>query len=133
MRSAGLPTVSAPKRFCGTDLDLVSHLKAIQDARMRRGERIQAWYLLLVAVLGILCKCENLLDVEHFAQRHHVVLNEAHGLGVKYPLSDSTFRYFIMQKEVTGVDAAISDWTITSAQSAAGKTLNPIQRNGSRE
>ncbi|MBD1194575.1 MAG: hypothetical protein H9532_10655 [Vulcanococcus sp. Clear-D1] len=100
---------------------------------MRRGERIQAWYLLLVAVLGILCKCENLLDVEHFAQRHHVVLNEAHGLGVKYPLSDSTFRYFIMQKEVTGVDAAISDWTITIAQSAAGKTLNPIQRNGSRE
>ena len=37
-----------------TDLDLISFLKAIPDARMRRGVRIPAWYLLLVAVLGIL-------------------------------------------------------------------------------
>jgi len=36
-----------------TDLDLISFLKAIPDARMRRGIRIPAWYLLLVAVLGI--------------------------------------------------------------------------------
>ena len=34
-----------------TDLDLISYLKAIPDARMRRGVRIPAWYLLLVAVL----------------------------------------------------------------------------------
>jgi hypothetical protein len=31
-----------------TDLDLISFLKAIPDARMRRGIRIPAWYLLLV-------------------------------------------------------------------------------------
>ena len=36
-----------------TDLDLISYLKAIPVARMRRGVRIPAWYLLLVAVLGI--------------------------------------------------------------------------------
>ena len=36
-----------------TDLDLISYLKAIPDARKRRGVRIPAWYLLLVAVLGI--------------------------------------------------------------------------------
>jgi len=35
-----------------TDLDLISFLLAIPDARMRRGIRIPAWYLLLVAVLG---------------------------------------------------------------------------------
>ena len=40
-----------------TDLDLISFLKAIPDARMRRGIRIPAWYLLLVAVLGILSRC----------------------------------------------------------------------------
>ena len=34
-----------------TDLDLISFLKAIPDVRMRRGVRIPAWYLLLVAVL----------------------------------------------------------------------------------
>ena len=53
-----------------TDLDLISYLKAIPDARMRRGVRIPAWYLLLVAVLGILSKCESLRDLERFARRH---------------------------------------------------------------
>jgi hypothetical protein len=36
-----------------TDLDLISFLRAIPDTRMRRGIRIPAWYLLLVALLGI--------------------------------------------------------------------------------
>jgi hypothetical protein len=48
-------TASAP-----TDLDLISFLQAIPDARMRRGVRIPAWYLLLVAVLGILSRCQSL-------------------------------------------------------------------------
>ena len=46
-----------------TDLDLISFLKAIPDTRMRRGNRIPAWYLLLVAVLGILRKCQSLRDL----------------------------------------------------------------------
>jgi hypothetical protein len=41
-----------------TDLDLISYLKAIPDVRMRRGVRIPAWYLLLVAVLGIMSGCQ---------------------------------------------------------------------------
>jgi len=32
-----------------TDLELIRYLKAIPDARIRRGVRIPAWYLLLVA------------------------------------------------------------------------------------
>ena len=51
------------------DLDLISYLKAIPDARMRRGARIPAWYLLLVAVLGILSRCQSLRDLERFAIR----------------------------------------------------------------
>lgn len=47
-----------------TDLDLISHLKAIPDAQMRRGVRTPAWYLLLVAVLGILSGCQSLRDLE---------------------------------------------------------------------
>jgi hypothetical protein len=62
-----------------TDLDLISFLKAIPDTRMRRGIRIPAWYLLLVAVLGILSKCESLRDLERFARRHHAVLTESLG------------------------------------------------------
>ena len=46
-----------------TDLDLISFLKVIPDARMRRGVRIPAWYLLLVAVLGILSRCQILRDL----------------------------------------------------------------------
>jgi hypothetical protein len=46
-----------------TDLDLISDLKAIPDARMRRRVRIPAWYLLLVAVLGSLSLCQSLRDL----------------------------------------------------------------------
>jgi hypothetical protein len=59
-----------------TDLDLISYLRSIPDARMRRGVRFPAWYLLLVAVLGILSGCQSLRDLERFAIRHHAVLTE---------------------------------------------------------
>ncbi len=103
-----------------TDLDLISFLKAIPDARMRRGLRIPAWYLLLVAVLGILSKCESLRDLERFARRHHAVLNEALGLELKRPPSDSAFRYFFLQVDVAAVCAAIRDWTIAQIPGGAG-------------
>jgi hypothetical protein len=73
-----------------TDLDLISYLKAIPDARMRRGVRIPAWYLLLVAVLGILSKCEGLRDLERFARRHHGVLT----CPASTPLADALARRF---------------------------------------
>jgi hypothetical protein len=43
--------------FSPTDLDLISFLQAIPDACMRRGVRIQAWYLFLVAVPETLSPC----------------------------------------------------------------------------
>jgi len=91
-----------------TDLNLISYLKAIPDARMRRGVRIPAWYLLLVAVLGIL----SLRDLERFAIRHHSDLTEALGLELRRPPSDSAFRYFFRQVDVASLCAAIRDWTI---------------------
>ena len=66
-----------------TDLDLISYLRSIPDARMRRGVRFPAWYLLLVAVLGILSGCQSLRDLERFAIRHHSVLTEALGLALR--------------------------------------------------
>jgi hypothetical protein len=117
-----------------TDLDLISYLKAIPDARMRRGVRIPAWYLLLVAVLGILSKCESLRDLERFARRHHAVLTESLGIELKRPPSDSAFRYFFLQVDVVAVCAAIRDWTIAQIPGGAGdldqlicdgKTLRP--------
>ena len=77
-----------------TDLDLISFLKAIPDARMRSGICIPAWYLLLVAVLGILSRCQNMRDLERFAIRHHSVLTEALSIELRRQPSDSVFRYF---------------------------------------
>jgi hypothetical protein len=95
-----------------TDLDLISFLKAIPDTRMRRGIRIPAWYLLLLAVLKILSKCENLRDLERFARRHHGVLTETLGIQLKRTLSDSAFRYLFLQVDVASICAAIRDWTL---------------------
>jgi DDE_Tnp_1-associated len=115
-----------------SDLDLISFLKAIPDVRMRRGIRIPAWYLLLVAVLGILSGCESLRDLERFARRHHAVLGEQLGLALRRPPSDSAFRYFFLQVNVAGLCAAIRDWTIAQVPGGAedidqlvcdGKTL----------
>jgi len=67
---------------------------------MTRGVRFPAWYLLLLAVLGILCDYQSLQDPERFAIRHHAVLTEALGIGLRRPPSDSSFRYFFHQVDV---------------------------------
>ena len=115
-----------------TDLDLISFLKAIPDTRMRRGIRIPAWYLLLVAVMGILSGCESLRDLERFARRHHAVLGKELEIELRRPPSDSAFRYFFLQVDVTAICSAIRDWTIAQIPGGAadldqlvcdGKTL----------
>ena len=75
-----------------TDLDLISYQRSIPDARIRRGVRFPAWYLLLVAILGILSVCQGLRALERFVIRHHSALTEALGLELRRPPSDSSFR-----------------------------------------
>ena len=78
--------------------------------------RITAWYLLLVAVLGILSRCKSLRDLERYsfgegfayAIRHHSVLTEALGIEFSRPPSDSAFRYFFRQMDVAALVLAIS-------------------------
>jgi hypothetical protein len=80
------------------ELDLISHLRSIPDARMRRWVRFPAWHLLLVAVLGILSGCQSLRDLERYsfgegfayAIRHHAELTEALGVELRRPPSDSS-------------------------------------------
>ena len=57
--------------------DLISYLQAIPEGRMRRGVRFPQWFLLLVAVLGILSGSQSLRDLERFANRHQDALNQA--------------------------------------------------------
>ena len=63
-----------------TDLDLISNLRSIPDARMLRGVRFPALYLLLVAVLGIVSGCQSLRDLERIAIRYYAVLTELLGV-----------------------------------------------------
>ena len=99
---------------------------------MRRGVRFPAWYLLLVAVLGILSGCQSLRDLERFAIRHHSLLTEVLGVELRRPPSDSSFRYFFHQVDVSALCAEIRDWTIAQIPGGAadldqlvcdGKTL----------
>ena len=115
-----------------TDLDLISYLRSIPDARLRRGVRIPAWYLLLVAVLGVLSGCQSLRDLERFAIHHHTVLTESLGIELRRRPSDSLFRYFFHQVDVAALCAAIRDWTMAQIPGGAedldqlvcdGKTL----------
>jgi hypothetical protein len=57
---AGL-ALSVPETVSGvTDVDLISYFMAIPDGLMRCETRLLAWYLLLVAVLGILSRSKCL-------------------------------------------------------------------------
>ena len=80
---------------------------------MLRGVRITAWYIVLVALLGILSKCESLRDLERFARRHHAVLTQALGIELKRPPSDSAFRYFFLQVDVAADCTTIRDCTFS--------------------
>ena len=61
----------------GVPPELISFFKAILDCRYRRGVRYPQWFLLLVAVLGILCGCRSSRVLMAFAKRHREALNQA--------------------------------------------------------
>lgn len=79
--------------------DLISFLKAIPDGRYRRGVRYPQWFLLLVAVLGILSGCRSSRDLEAFARRHRQALHQALSLDFKRWPSDATFLYLYRSAE----------------------------------
>jgi len=87
---------------------------------MRRGVRFPQWFLLLMAVLGILSGCQSLRDLERFALRHHAALNQALGLELKRPPTDSTFRDLFLQVDVAEICRQLQVWML--AQSTDGAT-----------
>jgi hypothetical protein len=112
--------------------DLISFLQAIPEGRMRRGVRFPQWFLLLVAVLGILSGCQSLRDLERFAIRHHAALNQALGLELRRPPTDSTFRYLFLQVDVAEICRQLQVWMLAQIPDGAagldqlvcdGKTL----------
>ena len=96
----------------GVPADLISFLKAIPDGRYGRGVRYPKWFLLLVAVLGILSGCHSSRDLEAFARRHREVLNEALGLDFKRWPSDATFLYLFNKSHLQEFREVLQVWMI---------------------
>ena len=92
--------------------DLISFLKAIPDGRLRRGVRYPQWFLLLVAVLGILSGCRSSRDLERFARRHREDLNQALGLEYKRWPSDATFLYLFNKAHLQEFGQVLQAWMI---------------------
>ena len=112
--------------------DLISFLKAIPDGRYRRGVRYPQWFLLLVAVLGILSGCRSSRDLETFARRQREALNQALGLDFKRWPSDATFLYLFNRAHLQEFGLVLQAWMISQIPGGAegldqlvcdGKTL----------
>ncbi len=112
--------------------DLISFFKAIPDGRFRRGVRYPQWFLLPVAVLGILSGCRSSLDLERFARRHREAFNESLWLDYKRWPSDATFLYLYRFAEAAGYGQVLQAWMISQIPGGAegldqlvcdGKTL----------
>jgi hypothetical protein len=112
--------------------DLISFLKAIPDGRYRRGVRYPQWFLLLVAVLGILSGCRSSRVLEAFARRHREALNQALGLDFKRWPSDATFLYLFNKAHLQEFGQVLQAWMMSQIPGGAdgldqlvcdGKTL----------
>ena len=96
-----------------TPADLISFLKTIPDSRYRRGVRYPQWFLLLVAVLGILSGCRSSRDLEAFAKRHREVLNQTLGQDFKRWPSDATFLYLFNKAHLQEFGEVLQAWMIS--------------------
>jgi hypothetical protein len=94
--SQRLPESHPTEADQGAPTDLISFLKALPDGRYRRGVRYQQWFLLLMAMLGILSGYRSSHDLEAFARRHREALNQSLGMDFKRWPSDATFLYLYL-------------------------------------
>ena len=65
-------------------------------------------------------------DLERFANPHHSVFNEALGIELRRPPSDSAFRYFFRQVDVAALCAAIRDWTMSQIPGGAADLVQLV-------
>jgi hypothetical protein len=127
-----MPEIQAAATDQNAPSDLIGFLKAIPDGRFRRGVRYPQWFLLLVAVLGILSGCRSSRDLERFARRHREALNQALGLEYKRWPSDATFLYLFNKAHLQEFGQVLQAWMISQIPGGAdgldqlvcdGKTL----------
>lgn len=94
--------------------------------------RYPQWFLLLVAVLGILSVCRSSRDLEAFAKRHQEAFNQVLGLNFKRWPADATFLYLFNKAHLQEFGEVLQAWMISQIPGGAagfhqlvcdGKTL----------
>ena len=97
------------------------------------------WFLLLVAVLGILSGCGSSRDLERFAKRHHQEFCGALDLELPKAPCDSTFLYLFERVELEHLCSLLREWMLAQITDmdedfdqliCDGKTIRYSQRNG---
>jgi len=99
--------------------DLISFLRSIPDGRMRRGIRYPQWFLLLVAILGILSGCRSSRDLERFARRYRTALNLALGLDLKRWPTDATLLCLFNKAHMREFGQALQGWMLAQIPGGA--------------
>jgi hypothetical protein len=75
--------------------------------------RYPQWFLLLVAVPGILSGCRSSRDLEAFARRHREALNQARDLDFKRGPSDATFLYLFNKAHLQEFGQVLQAWMVS--------------------
>jgi hypothetical protein len=92
--------------------DLIAFLQALPEGRKRRGDRYPQWFLLLMAILGILSGCRSARDLERFAKRHYRAFAAALDLELSKAPCDSTFLYLFERVELEQLFGLLREWML---------------------
>ena len=91
--------------------------------------RYPQWFLLRLAVLGILSGCRSSRDLEAFARRHREALNQALDLEFKLWPSDATFLYLFTKAHLQEFGQVLQAWMISQIPGGADR-LDPLACDG---
>ena len=104
--AASMPETQVTGTEACSPSDLISFLNAIPDGRLRRRVCYPQWFLLLMAVLGI-------LSGEGFACRHREALSQPLGMDFKRWPSDATFLYLFNKAHLQEFAQVLQAWIFT--------------------
>jgi hypothetical protein len=107
-----LRPLSQPHVPTADQADLIGFLQGLPEGRKRRGICYPQWFLLLVAILGILSGCSSVKDLERFAARHHGALNAVLGLDRKGSPTDSTLLYLFERVDLAELFSMLRSWML---------------------
>ncbi len=90
--------------------NLIQALEKIRDFRAARGRRYPLWLILLLVVMGTICRCRSYYALEDFGARHYGAVSEQLGLTVTRLPSDTTFRRILEKLDFQALAEQFEQW-----------------------